>query len=308
MGTPAFAVPSLRAMAAEPDFRPLLVVTGPDKPRRSKHAEPEPTPVKRAAMELSLPVYETDEVKSSDFAAMVASCAPEVIVVAAFRILPPEVYTRATLGAFNLHASLLPAYRGAAPVNWAVINGETETGVTTFFLQQSVDTGSILLDERVAIGPDERADELVERLADTGAGLVIRTLRQIADGSAVPRLQNDAEASRAPKLTRENTRIEWNRPVKAVHDFVRGLAMKPTAWTTWGGKSLKIFSARPLSGFAGDHLVPPGTLSMESGLLAVRCLDGWLELLTIQVEGKKMMPVSEFTKGLRSELLQEPLL
>ncbi|NTW11408.1 MAG: methionyl-tRNA formyltransferase, partial [Chlorobiaceae bacterium] len=179
MGTPSFAVPSLRALAAQKEFDVVLVVTGPDKPRRGKHAEAEPTAVKTAALALGLQVYETDDVHDPSFAGKIAECSADVIVVAAFRILPPAVYTRARLGAFNLHASLLPAYRGAAPINRAIINGERETGVTTFFLQERVDTGNIILKEKTSIGPDENAFELAERLSRIGAGAVVETLQRI---------------------------------------------------------------------------------------------------------------------------------
>ncbi|NTU67412.1 MAG: methionyl-tRNA formyltransferase [Chlorobiaceae bacterium] len=299
MGTPDFAVPSLRRIVAEgAAYEVVLVVTGCDKPRRNSHSEPEPTPVKRAALELGLPVYATDDVRSPEFAAKVAESRPDVIVVAAFRILPPEVFELPPLGTFNLHGSLLPAYRGAAPVNRAIMNGDGKSGVTTFFLQQSVDTGNVITFDETPIGPDENASELLQRLSGIGAGTVVRTLSMIASGSVVPQKQDDRLATKAPKLNRENTRIEWDQPVRRLHDFIRGLAMRPTAWTTLGGKMVKIYRARPSSGNPLDDAAP-GTLRIDGGRLLARGNDGWLELLSLQVEGKKAMDGESFARGLR---------
>jgi methionyl-tRNA formyltransferase len=299
MGTPEFAVPSLRRIAAmTPQFEPVLVVTGCDKPRRSKNSPPEPTPVKQAALELGLPVFESDDVTSPEFIATVAASKPNVIVVAAFRILPPDVFELPPLGAFNLHGSLLPAYRGAAPVNWAIINGDAETGVTTFFLQKSIDTGNIITMDRTPIGPEENAFELIARLSEIGASTVERTLAMIAGGALNPQKQDERLATKAPKLTRENTRIDWHQPVQRLHDFIRGLALKPTAWTTFGGKSLKIYKAKPCI----DETAPdkPGTLRIADGRLLVAGTDGWLELLGVQAEGKKAMDGESLARGLRA--------
>lgn len=304
MGTPGFAVPSLRRVAAmAPEFETVLVVTGCDKPRRSKNAPPEPTPVKQAAFALGLPVFEADDVTTPEFAATVAASRPDIIVVAAFRILPPEVFGLPARGTFNLHGSLLPAYRGAAPVNWSIINGDAETGVTTFFLQQSVDTGNIITMDSTPIGPDENASGLLERLSEIGAGTVERTLRMIAAGTVVPQKQDDRVATKAPKLTRQNTRIDWNQPVRRLHDFIRGLALKPTAWSTFAGKSLKLYQSRPVPDAGAPD--EPGTLRIEGGRLLVAGTDGWLELLSVQPEGKKAMDGESFARGLRSG--NEPL-
>ncbi len=299
MGTPGFAVPSLRRIVGSGagDFEVVLVVTGCDKPRRNSRSEPEPTPVKVAALELGLPVYETDDVRSPEFAGKVAACRPDVIVVAAFRVLPPEVYGLARLGTFNLHGSLLPAYRGAAPVNWAIINGDTRSGVTTFFLQPSVDTGNVITFDETPVGPDETASELLERLAGIGAGTVLRSLQMIASGQFTPQRQDERFATRAPKLTRQNTRIDWSLPVRRLHDFVRGLARKPSAWTMLGGKQVRIYRARPA---ADSTPAEPGTLLVVGGRLLARGADGWLELLELQLEGKKAMDGNAFANGLRA--------
>ncbi|MBN1927980.1 MAG: methionyl-tRNA formyltransferase, partial [Chlorobiaceae bacterium] len=182
-------------------------------------------------------------------------------------------------------------------VNWSIIEGDAETGVTTFFLRKSVDTGNIITMDRTPIGPDENASELLERLAQIGAGTVERTLRMIASGTVTPETQDERLATRAPKLTRENTRIDWNQPARRLHDFIRGLALKPTAWTTLAGKSLKISKAKPSA--AGMPPEAPGTLRVGDGHLYVACSDGWLELLELQAEGKKAMEAQAFARGLR---------
>ena len=309
METPDFAVPSLRQIASESfRYEVVLVVTGKDKPRRKKNAPPEPTPVKQTAIELGLPVYETDDPADPSFIAAVAACRPDVIVVAAFRILPPEVYTLARLGAFNLHASLLPAYRGAAPVNWAIINGEKVTGVTTFFLQEKVDTGNMILSGEVAIADEDNATTLSGKLSREGALIVSETLRRISEDRAEVRCQDDRLASRAPKLTRENTRIRWDAPATVICNFIRGLAMRPSAWTMLGGKTLKIFRAVPSGLFpALPEPCGPGSVLVRDGKLLVVVLDGWIEVRQLQLEGKRMMDAPEFLRGFRPEEYPEPL-
>lgn len=305
MGTPDFAVPSLRAIAeADNDFEIVLVVTGKDKPRRSSRSEPEPTPVKKNARELGISVLEIDDVKDPRFAGTVARYRPDVIVVVAFRILPPLVFEQARAGAFNLHASLLPRYRGAAPVNWAIINGDSETGVTTFFLQKRVDTGSIILQEKTAIGSGETAGELAARLSVIGAGAVVKTLELIRDGKAIAQPQDESRVTKAPKLTSENTRVDWAEPVDAICDFIRGLSPRPTAWTVFNHRKVKIYKVVP-----ADFQLPepeeqamvPGSLSMDRNQLYVMGLDGWVEVLSLQMEGKRRMSAAEFCRGFRCE-------
>ncbi|MEI8033093.1 MAG: methionyl-tRNA formyltransferase [Chlorobiaceae bacterium] len=299
MGTPEFAVPSLRAIArAGNEFEIVLVVTGADKPRRGRHADAEPSPIKQAALSLALPVYEADDVQDPAFAAKIESLKPDVIVVAAFRILPPEVYLQARLGAFNLHASLLPAYRGAAPINWALINGERETGVTTFFLQNRVDTGNIILRHSTPIDSLENASELAARLSVIGAGAVLETLQLIASGGVVVSGQDEALVSRAPKLNRENTRIVWSRTASSLQNFIRGLALRPAAWTTFEGKTMKIFKAAVASTSVGE-LSAPGRIAVSDGRLYAQGTDGWIELLSLQLEGRKPMEAREFVRGFR---------
>ena len=305
MGTPEFAVPSLKAIAADNKFELVLVVTGSDKPRRRKHAEAEPSPVKQAAISLGLSVYETDDVNSLEFAEIVAAERADVIVVAAFRILPPAVFELAALGAFNLHASLLPAYRGAAPINWSIINGDRETGVTTFFLQKRVDTGNIILQENMLIDPAENATDLASRLSVLGACVVTDTLHLIASRQVVVSAQDEALVSKAPKLTRDNTRITWSQPVRKVNDFIRGLATKPTAWTTFNGKTMKIFKASHGAPILDKSPASPGTVFVDSGKLYASCSAGWLELLSLQLEGRKPMEAADFLRGFRHDSHQQ---
>ncbi|MCS6989493.1 MAG: methionyl-tRNA formyltransferase [Chloroherpetonaceae bacterium] len=294
MGTPDFAVPSLKKIV-EARFPISLVVTSPDKPRRSASDEPEPTPVKKAAQALGLRVLEVEDLKSPEFEKAIRDAKPDAMVVVAFRILPKEIFTIAPT--FNLHASLLPKYRGAAPINWAIINGETTTGVTTFFLQEKVDAGNVILQKSLAIEPNEVATELAERLSELGAEAVAETLRLMESGQYRLVQQDDAQATRAPKLTKENTRIDWTKPARQVFNFIRGLSERPTAWTTLDGKQMKIYRAALLSetetGEAGKWI-------QAGEALYVQCGAGLIEVLSLQLEGKKRMRASDFLRGYRA--------
>ncbi len=295
MGTPEFAVPSLKKIV-EAGFEIALVVTSPDKPRRSAHDDPEPTPVKKTAQSLELCVLEVEDLTSPDFERALRTVQPDVMVVVAFRILPKEIFTIPTKGAFNLHASLLPKYRGAAPINWAIMSGETETGVTTFFLQEKVDTGNMILQKSLAIQPNEVATELATRLSELGAEAVVETLHLIKTNSVQLIQQDNSLATKAPKLTKENTRIDWTKSAREVLNFIRGLSERPTAWTTLDEKMFKIYRASLFSeterGEAGKWIVGDETLY-------VQCGSGMIELLSLQQEGKKRMRVSDFLRGYR---------
>ncbi len=296
MGTPEFAVPSLKKIV-EAGFEIALVVTSPDKPRRSANDDPEPTPVKKVAQSLALRVLEVEDLKSPDFERMLRTVQPDVMVVVAFRILPKEIFTIPTKGTFNLHASLLPKYRGAAPINWAIINGETETGVTTFFLQEKVDTGNMILQKSLTIQPNEVATELAMRLSELGAEAVVETLHLIKTDSFHLIQQDGSLATKAPKLTKENTRIDWTKSAREVFNFIRGLSERPTAWTTLDEKMFKIYRAALFSeterGEAGKWILGDETLY-------VQCGSGMIELLSLQQEGKKRMRVSDFLRGYRA--------
>jgi len=215
--------------------------------------------------------------------------------VVAFRILPPEVFTLPGIGTINLHASLLPKYRGAAPINWAIINGEQETGATTFFIDEKVDTGQWLMQCRVPIGEEMSAGELHDLLAEEGGELLLRTVAGLEAGSLKPRPQ-EGEITRAPKLTREMALIDWRRPAREIHNLVRGLSPYPSAWTLWRGKTLKILKVRPGPAEAQEQ---PGTLINAGGrgpLLAATG-EGTLELVTLQPEGGKALTAADFLRG-----------
>ncbi len=219
---------------------------------------------------------------------------PDLIVVVAFRILPREVYTIPKLGSFNLHASLLPKYRGAAPINWAIINGEKESGVTTFFLKDEVDTGSILLQTRVPIGPNDTAGDLHDTLSKAGAETVLQTVRLIELGSAQPRTQDDSLACPAPKIFKEDCRIDWTKSSQQVHNFIRGLSPNHTAWTTHTGKLIKVYRSEIVEGQSTQAGI---ILSRTRDKLEVGTGNGIVSLLEIQQEGKRRLGIEEFLRG-----------
>ncbi len=291
MGTPDFAVPSLETLATA-GYPIVGVVTGADKPR-GRGREISPTAVKNSAQRLGLPVHQPESLQDPAFVRLLETLAPDLIVVVAFRILPPAVFTLPRLGAFNLHASLLPRYRGAAPINWAIINGERETGVTTFFLEEHVDTGTIILQAGAPITPEDDAGSLHDRLSLLGAGAVLETVRRIEAGTAVTTPQDPALASRAPKIHKEDCRVAWDRPAARVRDLIRGLAPLPGAWTTLEEKTVKLYRSE----VAGEHQAPPGTLSRSGDSLFVQCADRLLRLAELQTEGRRRMNAAEFLRG-----------
>lgn len=290
MGTPDFAVPSLDILI-ENGYKPILVVTRPDKPR-SRGRKVESTPVKKKALAYGIPVLEPESVKSPEFAEQLSRYSIDVMVVVAYRILPPEVYEQATLGAFNLHASLLPAYRGAAPIHRAVMDGVTETGVTTFFLKQKVDTGDMILQYQIPVGPDETTGELHDRLSVAGAGAVLETVKLIESGNVPTIPQDGSLASPAPKVFREDCRVPWNEAAPHVHNHIRGLSPVPCAWTSFEGSILKVYRSKIADG-SGEA----GSVSMRDGRLIVACGEGSVELLEVQAEGRKRMSASDFVRG-----------
>lgn len=295
MGTPEFAVPSLKKII-EAGFDISLVVTSPDKPRRSASDDPEPTPVKKVAQAFGLRVLEVEDLKSPDVERVLRDVQPDVMVVVAFRILPKELFTIPTKGTFNLHASLLPKYRGAAPINWAIINGETETGVTTFFLQEKVDTGNMILQKSLTIQPNEVATELAVRLSELGAQTVVETLRLIETDSVQLVQQDSSLSTKAPKLTKENTRIDWTKSARDVFNFIRGLSERPTAWTTLDDKQVKLYRAAL---FSETETGEPGKWIVGDETLYVQCKTGIIEILSLQQEGRKRMRASDFLRGYR---------
>ena len=242
MGTPEFAIPTLRRLV-EAGHELVAVVTAPDKPA-GRGLQLKPSPVKEAAIELGITVLQPEKLKSEAFLAELQALKPELAVVVAFRMLPEVVWKMPSKGTLNLHAALLPDYRGAAPINWAVVNGETKTGATTFFIDQQIDTGDILLKTEIDLPEEWSAGDLYNVLMERGAELVVETVAGIEANTIVPQPQNEiAFVHAAPKIFKHDCRINWNQSSKKVYDFIRGMAPYPTAWTTLSDKSLKIFSS-----------------------------------------------------------------
>ena len=291
MGTPDFAVPSLDALV-EAGYPPVAVVTVPDRPKGRGQQMQAPA-VKRAAERHGLRVLQPEDLSAPDFIAELEALEPEVIAVVAFRILPPEVYTLASKGAFNLHASLLPQYRGAAPINRAVMAGEIETGVTTFLLRPKVDTGDTLMMRRLGIGPDETAGELHDRLAELGAEVVVETVSHLADGTAESLPQDESRVSYAPKIFKEDAEIDWSRPAQEVHNHVRGLAPYPAAWTMHGDTLLKIYRTCIDKG-SGE---PGEVLEAEGECLRIACGKGAVKVMEVQREGRAKLDAEHFLNG-----------
>ena len=293
MGTPEFAVASLEAIV-EAGYNVVAVVTAPDKPQ-GRGQKIEMSPVKVCALKHNLNVLQPTNLKSAEFIETLRSLNANLQIVVAFRMLPEVVWSMPKLGTFNLHASLLPQYRGAAPIHWAVINGEKETGVTTFFLKHEIDTGSIIYQDREPIAEDDTVGSLYDRLMAKGASLVLRTVKAIEAESA-PALPQQASGTlkHAPKLFRENCEIKWDRPAGDIRNFIRGLNPFPTAWTLLRGKSYKILRATVASGGNGE----PGTIDTdERTYLRLRASDGWVSIEELQPEGKRKMNVPDFFRG-----------
>ena len=309
MGTPEFAVESLKALV-EGGYNVLGVVTVPDR-KIGRGQKVGCSPVKQYAEEHSLPLLQPESLKDPDFLKELETFEADLFVVVAFRMLPKVVWSMPRLGTFNLHASLLPAYRGAAPINWAVINGETLTGVTTFLLDEHMDTGSILFQEEEEILPEDNVGRLYDRLMVRGAALVLRTVDALISGTAEPRPQDTSslapERMSAPKLSRQTGEIDWTISAERIHNLVRGLAPKPGAHGLlhMGDQELelKIYDTEIIS---GDGLPEeflnsaPGVVYTDhKSLLAVRCGEGILSVKELQAPGKKMMPASSFLAGWR---------
>lgn len=299
LGTSSFAVPALRALAQRHTI--ALVVTQPDRPS-GRHAVVVPPPLKRAALDAGLPISQPERINGEDVVGHLRDARPDVLVVAAYgQLLRPAVFGLAPLGAINIHASLLPRYRGAAPVHWAIVNGEETTGITTFVIDRGMDTGPILLSRPLSIGADETAGELEARLALLGADVMVETLDRLAAGTLLSVPQPDG-ATMAPKLARDDGHVDWAAPARAVHNLVRGMTPWPGAWTTLDGERVKIRRAALTPIAAGP--LPPGALGpRESARLLVACGDLLLEVLVIQREGHARTSGSEFLNGLRRGVL-----
>ncbi len=294
MGTPEFAVPSLQAIVRA-GYEIATVVTNQDE-RQGRGLKIFAPPVKTAAIELGLPVLQVSSLKNAEIVSRLKSIAPDIMVVVAFRILPKEIFTIPRLGTFNLHGSLLPKYRGAAPISWAIINGEHETGVTTFFLDEEVDTGKIILQRRTQIGENETAGEVAQRLSSLGADVVVETIKLIQQGNVRIIEQDSLISSKAPKIRKEDCLIDWSKPAADVHNFIRGFSPEPGAYTFLNEKMLKIVRTY-LTNYRSN--LDAGTINIDSGKFFVSCADGFIEILELQLEGKKKLSTADFLRGAR---------
>lgn len=301
MGTPEFAVASLDALV-KAGCNVVGVVTAPDKPA-GRGMQVQQSAVKKYAVEHNLPVLQPVKLKDPDFITDLKNLRADLQIIVAFRMLPELVWSMPPMGSLNLHGSLLPRYRGAAPINWAVMNGEKETGVTTFRLKHEIDTGNILLQESFPITSEDTAGTVHDRMKDIGAALLVKTVIGLADGSLTEIPQSDlaattiAELPHAPKIHTDTCRISWSKPADQVHNLVRGLSPYPGAFTMLNEKMLKVFRSKKEIVFPksteGDYETDGKTY------LKFACTDGYLHLLEIQLEGKKRMEITEFLRGYR---------
>ena len=303
MGTPEFAVTSLRALV-EGGYNIVGVVTTPDKPA-GRGQKIQQSDVKQYAVEQGLPVLQPVKLRDPEFQSALEALKPDLGIVIAFRMLPETVWSLPRLGTFNLHASLLPQYRGAAPINWAIINGETETGVTTFLLNHQIDTGDIIGQVRCPILPEDNIGTLYDKLMEIGSGLVLETVEKIAEGNITPIAQShipDSELKPAPKIFKEDCLVDWTKRGKQIIDFVRGLSPYPAAWSRMyrngeEASSAKIFRA---SFRAADHNEAPGTIRTDwREELEVACADGWIRIEELQIAGKRRMTTHDLLLGFR---------
>ena len=303
MGTPEFAVASLSALV-DAECNVVAVITAPDKPA-GRGMKPQQSAVKKYALEKGIQVLQPEKLKNPEFLAELSALKADVQVVVAFRMLPEVVWNMPRLGTINVHASLLPQYRGAAPINWAIINGEKETGITTFKLQHEIDTGNILLQEKIAIGENDTAGELHDKMKMLGAELIVKTIKLLALGQLQEKDQTTltqdqaAELKHAPKIFTDTCTIDWNKPVDQVFNLIRGLSPYPAAFTHLNGKLLKVYKAeknkQPVS------IAPGNWDSDKKTYLKFACPDGYINIKELQLEGKKRMPVEDFLRGYKLE-------
>lgn len=294
MGTPEFAVPSLDQLVAN-NWNVVAVITAPDKPK-GRGQKLIPSPVKEAALKHEIPVLQPTNLKSPEFLEELRSYQADLQIVVAFRMLPEVVWAMPSMGTFNLHASLLPNYRGAAPINWAIINGEKETGVTTFFLKHEIDTGSIIYQEKVPILPEENLGDIYEKLMELGSKLVVKTVEDIAEGNVQALPQDESKAiHHAPKIFKETGKINWENSAESIHNLIRGLSPYPAAWTELEGKICKIYQSKVVPTDLSS--IPGKTYTDEKSYLRIGTSSGQLEILEMQLEGKKRMKTVDFLRG-----------
>ena len=298
MGTPDFAVEPLKTLV-EAGKDVVAVVTMPDKPAGRGH-KLQFSPVKEYALKAGIPVLQPENLKSPDFLQELASYNADLQIVVAFRMLPEAVWSMPKYGTFNLHASLLPRYRGAAPINWAVINGDKETGITTFFLKHEIDTGNIILQEKVAIDEEDNAGDVHDKFMYLGADLVLKTLKMIEEDNVITRPQDDAQASPAPKIFKDTAKLDFDKYAADIRNLVRGMAPYPAAWFNIklqdGNESMmKIFK---VSTEEKNHNYSVGTILTDGKkMLKIACKDGFINLLEVQMAGKKRMAAEDLMRG-----------
>lgn len=293
LGTPDFAVASLDILV-ENGYEVVGVVTATDKWGGRGNKQLIESDVKKYAVSKGLKVLQPEKLRAPEFLEELRALKADLQIVVAFRMLPELVWNMPPLGTFNLHASLLPQYRGAAPINWAIINGEKETGVTTFFLKHEIDTGDLLFQERVAIGEKENVGELYDRLKVIGAHLTLKTVRAIENNDYKPIPQDTSKASHAPKIFLETCRISFEQPTQKVFDFIRGLSPYPTAWMMLDGEMLKVYEAEKE---IAPHDLQPGTVVVSKKVLKVATTDGFVHLLQVQPHQRKRMDIQSFLNG-----------
>ena len=293
MGTPEFAVTSLQFLL-EAGYPIVGVITAPDKPGGRGMKEMISSAVKKFALEHNLPLLQPNNLKAKSFLKELRSLNADLQVVVAFRMLPEVVWNMPRLGTMNLHGSLLPAYRGAAPIQWAIIRGEKTTGVTTFLLQHQIDTGKILLQREIPILYDDDTSALHDRMMYAGAGLVVATADQLSSGNSTSIDQDETKASHAPKIFHDDAQIHWEKSVREIHNLIRGMSPFPGAWTTLDGAECKIRKSKIHNLNDGGI---PGKLSLDGKHLLVQAMDGVLEILEIQIAGKKKMNATDFLNG-----------
>lgn len=293
MGTPEFAVPSLQTLI-DHKYNVVAVITAPDKPK-GRGQQLSQSPIKQCAVQNNVPVLQPTNLKSQDFLEELKSYHANLQIVVAFRMLPEVVWSMPSLGTFNLHASLLPQYRGAAPINWAIINGEKETGVTTFFLQHEIDTGSIIYQEKEIIQKQDTAGSLYERLMEKGASLVLKTIQaiELGDYPSIPQTHLE-DIKLAPKIFKETCQINWEQPSQEIVDFVRGLNPYPAAWTVIADKTYKVYNVSVVT-----ETIPNGDVytTDQKNYLYIKSKDGWISIDELQPEGKKRMAIKDFLRG-----------
>ncbi|MGQ9630688.1 MAG: methionyl-tRNA formyltransferase [bacterium] len=295
MGTPDFAVPSLEKLV-EGGFEIAAVVTQPDRPR-GRGLRLGESPVKRYALERGLPVHQPEKVSSPEFVEALRSTAPDAIVVVAFgQYIPKSILGMPRYGCINVHASILPKYRGASPIHTAIIRGDDVTGVTTMMMDEGWDTGGILLQREVPISPEDDAGSLHDKLSRVGAELLVETLRGLALGEIVPIPQNDDEATYAPRLRREDGRIKWSGSARSIHNLVRGMSPHPGAYTLWRGRTLKVFRTRWTQETPRGNPGDVADVDRTRGIM-VKCGEGGIYLEEVQLEGGRRMTWDEFIRG-----------